>query len=762
MSEFKPAGRTLHPIASLMKRGRMSMWIALAIFILGLPVIFVKGTSNFSTEAIFEVFPTFQTTHKGDEALQLQSNSQYREFVNNLSVSLRRYSLIESAVEKLEQSNVKVCFGGETRRRCVERLQKVLVVLPVPDTYMVRVLLNSDDKKDLDVILNAVMDQFVTMVRDEQVYGADDRIKALIDQRNIVEVEIADLEQKRAALANDLGITSFNQADKNPYDTVLTKLRERLVEVSIDRSYAENSLKAFELNKEASTRETKSIADLTATNAGLNVMTTAALVRIEALNQAMSDLQPAHPIYKSAKDERDTIQKRLNDREAKTEATARATILARLTAAYQQTSQVERELQKNLKEASEKATDYAKLIREAKVLTDALDKRTVELNDIRERMTNISQQSGSIGWIKLIQRAMPAQVQAGIGRTRMLLILSLICILVAIAVPIMLDMLDRRILTVGDAEKAMGMQAAGWLVDPRNTSARMLADDQCRRLASTLLRNKSRSENGIFAFAPVSFGGESTEAILEVAKTLQILGSRVLVVDANHMRLDSLINIAGPNLHDILSGKTAPQDGVGILDFNGESLSVVAMGAQSTGLRRLDRLKDAFEVWSTEFDVILVDIPPLMHSADSEFLIDMIGQVFLIVEVGGVTRSDVLQARQQVSKIDPAAVGLIVTRLPMREAGKSTHKQMAESITRTPFGELMSISDLQLKYQIALLKSHRFYLKLGKKYPKVYRSIQELKQKIHHVAQELTSHGLHAWDWIYRKTNRNNNIDRKE
>ncbi len=786
--EFKPAGRRLNPIASLMKRGRIGMWAALAVFVLGLPFVFVKGQANFVTESVFEVFPSFQMTQtvQDEVAVRSNSNSNYRQLVNQLSTELKRYDLLDSAISKLEKSGIPVCEGSEaSHHRCIRRLQRTLVVLPVLDTYMVRVLINAEDPKYLDDILNELMSQFETLVRSEQLYGADDRIKALVDQKNKFEVEMADYEEKRAAIAADLGVTSFTPTGgiMNPYDTVLAKLRDQLITASIERSLAENSLKAYQDNKDSVARETFSVAALKNISPDLTSLTTAAINRLEVLNQIMAGLKPAHPSYQAAKDEYDLTLKRLIEAQKKAETEARETVTARLTSSFQQTAKVEQELQKNLQETSTKAGDYAKLAREAEVLTEKMNKRTTELNAVRDRIREITLERGAIGWVRVMQPALPAERAENIGRFRMLLLLMLVCLLVALVVPIVLDMLDRRILTVGDAEKAMGMQAAGWLVDARSdVSAKMLQEEQSRRLASTLLRNKLSSDNGVFAFAPLGYGGESTEAILDIAKTLQILGTRVLVVDANHMRLNSPINIAGPNLHDMLSGKVGPMSAIGSLELkeismssngglelNEMALNVVGLGSQSAGLQRLDRLKEAFAVWSKEFDIVLVEVPPIMHSADSELLIDMIGQVFLIVEVGEVGRSDVLKARQQISRINPAAVGLIVTHVPMMELGNDVQKQMTESITQTRFSALMTLSEMQLKIQIALLMAQTQYLKWAKAYPVLHGYIQSTEHKIDAIARESYSKarfiarrlyvaGLRLWVWGKEKIGRNKNL----
>ena len=58
--------------------------------------------------------------------------------------------------------------------------------------------------------------------------------------------------------------------------------------------------------------------------------------------------------------------------------------------------------------------------------------------------------------------------------------------------------------------------------------------------------------------------------------------------------------------------------------------------------------------------VSLVDIPPILPSADAELLVDVVGQVFLVAEAGMVSKRDVSRVRAVLEQLDPGAVGLIV------------------------------------------------------------------------------------------------------
>jgi Mrp family chromosome partitioning ATPase len=106
--------------------------------------------------------------------------------------------------------------------------------------------------------------------------------------------------------------------------------------------------------------------------------------------------------------------------------------------------------------------------------------------------------------------------------------------------------------------------------------------------------------------------------------------------------------------------------------------------------------------------MVLIDLPPLLPSADAELLIDAIGQVFLLVEAEVLTKAEVVQARVQLERMDPDAVGLIVNRVPVESGGDSIRMQLVETITGDRFTHFMSSSVWALRWNLFLLKLQQF------------------------------------------------------
>ena len=443
---------------------------------------------------------------------------------------------------------------------------------------------------------------------------------------------------------------------------------------------------------------------------GLQVLRNEVTKRSEELSRTVAGLEERHPARSPALSEQSEIQQRLQSRESAFEKNAQQNVRARLTATLQQAQQVEREARERLRDLESQAGSFAANFREAMRLTAEMRKRDQELQELRDRLNFLNAERQAIGFVRLVSAALPAETPQGIGRLRLMAMILLAALGLGLALPTVIDLLDRRVLAPRDAERALGIGAAGWIVDRRGAANQLLAADQTRRLASMLLRQCKRGPRRVFGFTSARVGGGTTELVHELAHVLGQLGSRVLVVDTNTLQTRAGAHetpeagaTEGPTLADLLAGRATPDDVVHTVERDGRSVALVPCGATpDSGIERVDRLREALDHWSAQWDIVLVDVAPLLPSADAELLIDTLGQVFLVVEAGNVPKGDVVRARAALQRLDPEAVGLIVTRVPPAAAGVQAHQ--IEGITGDRFDRVVQHSWLQLQWQLLRMR----------------------------------------------------------
>ena len=198
-------GAGIKPWLSLQRHPRAAWLVAVLVLLVGLPIAWIRGQSHFNSEAVFQVAPTYMKNLDADKELELQSNSQYREFVNHLSNTVVRQDVLERAVADLKARGIDLRPPALTERKYIEFLRRTLDVRAVPDTYMVRIGTDADDPAHLHDLINAVATAFAETTRAEQIFGTPERLQSLRASAEQVSAEIAQASAAqpadRAALA---------------------------------------------------------------------------------------------------------------------------------------------------------------------------------------------------------------------------------------------------------------------------------------------------------------------------------------------------------------------------------------------------------------------------------------------------------------------------------------------------------------------------------------------------------------------------------
>lgn len=701
MNTSQLPGRGIKPLLSLRKHYRVSAVLWLFLMLLGTPVAWIKGQSHYVAESVFQVSPNYMKNLSADKEVEFQSNSQYREFVNHLSTTVTRYDVLQRALQKLRDAGVAVHPKELSERKFIEKLQKIVYVRAIPDTYMVRIGMEGTSKETLDDIINAVTTSFLETTKVEQLYGSGERLDVLESNAAKLRTEITQLEAQRVPLAEHLGLTTFGENTVNPYDSMLAQAREKRTNASIERAQAEATLQAFLAQRETPSNAGRSLMEMRLQDNGLQSLRNEVVKRSEELDRITTGLEDRHPAKKPALTEHAAINQRLQSRESEFEKVAFDNTKSRLIASVRQTRQVETEIEQTLKTIEGQAASYVRNFQQAMRITGDIRKREQELKEVRDRLNFLETERSAIGFTRLVTPALAPETPRGIGKTKLLLALIALATALAVAGPVILDLLDRRIYTVNEAEKMLGMASAGWQLETRDLPTRLFAGEQTRRFAATLMRNRTRSAQQVFAFTSIKSGGGTTTVVLDSARELQQLGMRVLVLDANSFAAGAAFKGLQPGLSSYLAGTASLEQIRQTIVHQGETLHAVAYaGEPETGIQRLDLLNWAIAGWCSEYDFILIDLPPVLVSADAELLIETLGQVILVLEAQAITKGEVMRAKRLLEKMDPQAVGLFVNRVPMFTGSGYFQELITETLTRNKFSAFMSLTKVKLQIEV--------------------------------------------------------------
>jgi uncharacterized protein involved in exopolysaccharide biosynthesis len=682
-------GRGLMPLTSLLAH----WWLAIAALLLvlagGIPLAWKKGEPRYIADASIQVAPRYMRNLREDQELDFQSNTQYRQFVEHQRKSIGRYDVLRDALASLGEQRSLWQLPTETERQAVERLRKRLVVASIPDTYLLRVSLEGSSGVGLAEVVNAVCATFIERMKTEQIYGSDERTKNLRVREEELLTLIAAKGAKRSEIAQQLSLTTFNEGTPNPYDRLVADLRAKLSDARQRRMDADAALSAFK-NRGDTNVSVRSVQDAVLNDPGLNSLKGALSSRRATLLVQKSGLKPDHPGAVAAERELAEIDRELKAQSGRLEDGVRGNLLARLQGTADQASTVERGLREELTQLEAQATGFARLFQDAMALTADLNQARAEMDKVRERVNYLGVESTSLGFLRLVNPALPPETPFGPGRKKLLLMVLMAALASAVVVPIGRDLLDRRVHTVNDAQRLMGIAPAGWQVQRSDTASQIFGDEQLRRMAGALIRSRDARQQRIFGFTGCKPGAGTTSLVLELANTLRSLGFQVLAVEANGGACDPRFASGRPGLTELLRGQAHDAEVIAEATAALPPRVAVSGGSGAVAIERLDRLGQVLKHWAGVADFVLVDMPPLLTSADAELLVSAVGQVLLVVEAGVVTKGEVQRARRLLQTIDPEAVGLVVNRISPFAGGGYLRDLMLESVSGRRAGAFFS------------------------------------------------------------------------
>jgi uncharacterized protein involved in exopolysaccharide biosynthesis/Mrp family chromosome partitioning ATPase len=702
---FDPAsakGLGIKPLASLRAHRALALVVLAITLLVAAPVAWMKGQPRYAATATVQVAPRYMKNLREDKEVDFQSNSQYRQFVEHQARSVGRFDILAAAIESAAARGHPWRQEGESVRRAVERLQERIVVTPVADTYLMQISLEGAEKEGLAETVNAVVSAYIELMKDEAVYGSDERTKAVLGREAELLKAVRELSDRRTAIALEVGVSTFSESDGNPYDKLLLAARSAHEEAQRARIAAEAKLRAFETTKETDI-VTRSIQENVLNDPGLNSLKSSLNTRRAALAMAMSGLTPDHPAYEAAKSELAEIDAEIARRSGQLNREVATSIRARYEATVDQARRYEQEMGQILAEREARSARAAKLYNDALALGADITAARKELDAVRERLNFFSGERQALGFVRLVTPAFPPETGYGPGRKKLLLAALMFALLLAVVAPVALDLADGRVRAVGDAERALAMPALGWLVEGEGAAARLFAEDQLRRMGSALARERDRHGTQVFALSAVKPGAGTTGLALALARTLDGLGYPTLVVEANAFSPDARYASPRAGLAHCLRGEAEAHECVAPAD--GQLPARVRFGGEQgeSHLGRVDRLRTLLDEWRAHYAFVLVDAPPLLLAADAEIVLDRIGHALLVVEAGATTRGEIARARRVLEASAAQAAGLVVNRVRVLEAGGYLRHLLVEFLTRRKYADFASVPAWRL--QLAALLS---------------------------------------------------------
>jgi Mrp family chromosome partitioning ATPase len=154
---------------------------------------------------------------------------------------------------------------------------------------------------------------------------------------------------------------------------------------------------------------------------------------------------------------------------------------------------------------------------------------------------------------------------------------------------------------------------------------------------------------------------------------------RVIVVETNPLKPDSRYRRSGPTpgLVDVLYEECSLDQA--ITPPEGDRPERIAIGLTvDRHLTSYKRLAAVLQQLRERYEVILLDAPPVLLSADTEFLAGVADATLLVVRSQQVRPGELKRAVVTLERIDPPLVGVIVNCLQVFQGG-GYYSEMVDS-----------------------------------------------------------------------------------
>ena len=260
-------------------------------------------------------------------------------------------------------------------------------------------------------------------------------------------------------------------------------------------------------------------------------------------------------------------------------------------------------------------------------------------------------------------------------------------LILGLVLAFLIEALDTRIRSAGEVGERLGLPLLARLPAPpkklqRNDGLVMMdRPGDARAEAFRMLRTNlefatldSDVRSLLVTSAAEGEGKSTTAANLSV--TMARAGKRVVLVDLDLRRpyLDRFFSLTGPGVTNVALGNADLGDALTSIDLDETSgdLHVLASGplppdpGEFVGTHQLG---DVLFRLREQFDVVVIDCPPLLHVVDAMRLSPYVDGILIVTQLNLVRRRMLSEMRQVLDSIPARKLGFVVTGAQREEGG---------------------------------------------------------------------------------------------
>jgi succinoglycan biosynthesis transport protein ExoP len=612
---------------------------------------------------------------------------------------LQSESLLEHVIDKLKlQQQRPAGWRALTSRlpqkdELIRNIQRNLTVRTSGNSHLLEVLYESPDPKGAADFANTLVSEFIELSQEARWKSAEGTAEWLTNHLNIMKVQLEQSEAQLQDYARTSGLT-FTSEKENLAENRLKELQDELSKAQADRIASQAKSEGAkskppdslpEILEDPTMRDYRQkLAELQRQYAELSATLTPEHYRVQRVQAQINELKLAMST------ERNNVLRRIGNEY--TAALRRETLLSKAHA----------EQEKAVADQSEKAIHYDTLKRDVDSNRRLYE---VMLQRVKEASLASAMRDSNV---LVVDRAKPPilpyrpnlPVNSAIGLFSGMLL--------GFGFVLLRERVDRRISAPGDAqvyldlpelgvipldETAVSRQISNGLQPRRSASSIPAASSlksplgdcpelatwkrkpsmlaECARTTLTSILLPSENGNGprvIVLTSPCPGDGKTTVAC-NLSIAVAEIGRKVLLIegDLRRPRLHKVFGVGNSwGLSDVLWAdyplETVPMSH---LARESEVSSLYLLPGGSCGVTPWNlfyspRMSMLLKRLRTEFDMIMIDAPPMIHLADARVLGRLADGVILVVRAGQTTTESALFASQRFAEDGTRVLGTVL------------------------------------------------------------------------------------------------------
>jgi polysaccharide biosynthesis transport protein len=670
------ANRPATPLRSLLAHKRLAVLIVIFVSVVGFAVA-ILHPRDYEAEATIRISPVATSSLAGEES-QFTSNADYRDFVQEQVFEIDNFATASAALDSLGPSRSIWQMPNESDRHAAERLVKFLRVEPIADSYLVRITLGSSEPQGLDTIVNAVAQAYLTRTAKRELDGTDVGLQLLTSRQTELEQNVSNDQAQLAKLTQELGVSSVSSEMVNPYDKMVAESNAAVAHARREVLLAQAHYDAVKSHR-ARIKDADVEAKAQQMAASGSESTTARQKLIDTREQALVELAglgPNHPGRPALQAEIAETNKELANLDQSSLERARSMLadseeattsvdISEAESNLDQMQSAEKGIEKELEGVKSTAAVFGAKYSQAVSAQERLEREHKDLQDLQERMSMLRLKTQAPGVVALEAAAMVPDIPLNSKRRQIFFIFVLGSLLLGVAVPTAIDLIDRKLKTADEFEAVLGFPPLGVAL------ANGAGQESMRRIALGIMREWRTSGIRSYVLTSVRQGG-NTHLALALADELGDLGVRALAIEASligptgdrpkaPLSVEAVARVAGRET------KRLTPRGASTVALDGKAQSV----PQTIGDKSLQRarngnvprpfgfIRESVDRALGNHDIVLLAAPPLLSSADTAAIIQIPAGAILVARAGRDEVSDVTAAVRELERYAPPVVGAV-------------------------------------------------------------------------------------------------------